>query len=185
MRVGPTIGVHVGLDVGPVRGATEAPTWALAKTGGVDGAYDAQAYTNESFTGTVSLEFTIGTVSGGGDAFIVGLSADNPDASYTGIDFGLLDDVGTMYRAENGAFVSLGATVPGDVWKITRTAGTGAVTYYKNGALVSTSSNTSTAALVVDSSLRFTGDTVTGVTVTTTARQVLTWTTSGVTATEE
>lgn len=130
--------------------------YTLTKSGGVDGTYDAQAYTSETFAGTISVEFEI--VSVGSVAFCVGLSGDNPNASYTGIDFGLLQSAGTMNRNENGALTSLGSTVVGDVWRVTRTIGTGAVTYYKNGALVSTSSNTSAAALLVDSSFRFAGN---------------------------
>lgn len=167
-------------------GLTIGTLWTLTKTGGVDGNYDAQAYTNESFTGTVNVQFTIPTVSGGGDAFIIGLSADNPDASYTGIDFGLLNDTGTMYKSENGVLVSLGATSAGDIWKIERVIATGAVTYYKNGAVANTSSNTSTAALIADTSLRFSGDAPIHIGVNTpTGGQSITWTMANVTATQE
>lgn len=166
-------------------GATSiaAPTtYTITKTGGSSGTYDASAYTAITYASTINVQFTIGTAA---QAYIVGLSADNPDDNYTGIDFGLLNDVGTMYRAENGSLTSLGSTVSGDVWKVTRTIGTGAVTYYKNGSLVSTSPSTSTASLCVDSSFRFASDAVNTVSVTDSlgASLPVTWTSTNVTVT--
>jgi hypothetical protein len=160
-------------------GSAGFATWTLTKTGGVHGNWDAEAYSNESFTGTTELQFTIAT--GGGAAFTVGLSADNPDADYTGIDFGFLYDAGTLYRSENGALTNLGAAAANDVLKIVRTAGTGAVTYFKNGGLVSTSPGTSVAALIVDSSFRFSNNSVSGLTVNGGA-STFTMTENGVTA---
>lgn len=154
-------------------------SYDLVKTGGVHLNWDAQAYSNETFTGTTVLEFTLGANNGQA----IGLSADNPDADYTTIDFALLNDAGTMYRAENGALTLIGATSVGDVWTITRAAGTGAVTFRQNGVLASTATGTSLAALRVDSSFRFTNSTIENVSVTAGTLQVLTFTTSGVTAT--
>ncbi len=154
-------------------------TWQIVKTGGVNVSWDAQAYSNETFTGTTVLEYTLGANNGQA----IGLSADNPDADYTGIDFALLNDAGTMYRSENGALTLIGATIVGDVWRITRTAGTGAVTFHQNGALVSTATGTSVAALRVDSSFRFTNGTVSGLTLTNGTLQALTFTAVNTTAT--
>ncbi len=187
------IGPRIGLSIGPAVGVDisdpgiSGTVWTLVKTSGVDGAYDAAAYTSAIFTGTTVLSFVIPTPAGGsGDAFAIGLSADNPDTNYTGIDFGLIDDVGTMFRSANGVLVNLGATVAGDRWEIVRTMPSGAVTVKKNGVLVSTFAGTSVAALLADSSFRFTGDQARSVRVSHNGAGVdLSWTTSGVTATRE
>ncbi len=151
------------------------PTWVLTKTGGVDGTYDASAYTAESFPLTITVQFKIVSAL---YAHIVGLSADNPDANYTGIDFGLLNDVGTMYKAENSVLTSLGATVAGDIWKVTRTM--------PSGAVVDTSAGTSTAKLIVDSSIRAASNTISGVQVYDAfLRQPVTWLLTAATATKE
>ncbi len=177
-------GIRSGLQSGMRSGINASysagfATWSLEKTGGVNASWDAQAYSNETFTGTTVLQFTRAA----GNGSCIGLSADNPDANYTGIDFGLLNDNGTMYMNENGVLTSIGATAVNDVWSITRTAGTGAVTFRQNGSLVATAVGTSVAALRVDSSFRFTADIVTTLTVTAGSLQLMTFTTSGVTAT--
>lgn len=175
------VGIRTGVDQQVV-----LPTWRFTKTGGTASGWDAQAYSVETFAATVSLQFAVATITGGGDAYSIGLSADNPDANYTGIDFALINDNGTMYKNENSSLTSLGATVAGDVWQITRTMPGGAVTYSKNGSVVNTSSNTSSSALRLDSSMRFTGDTVRGISITTAVgHERLTWTTDGVTVTQE
>lgn len=143
--------------------------------------FDSSAFTAAVYTGDLVVEFE--PPAPGSDAFAVGISADNPNADYTGIDFGLLCDTGTMYRAENGVLTSLGATIAGDVWEIRRSIATGAVTYWKNGVLVSTSPATSVAPLLVDTSFRFVGDQIAHVNVNGAAE--VSWTTVGVTATEE
>lgn len=165
-----------------VAGTPALTTYTITKTGGSSGSYDASAYTAITYASTISVQFTVGTAA---QAYIVGLSADNPDNNYTGIDFGLLNDVGTMYQAENGSLSSLGSTTTGDVWKVTRAIGTGAVTYYKNGSLVATSGSTTTASLCVDSSFRFASDAVNTVSVTDAvgASLPVTWTSTNVTVT--
>jgi hypothetical protein len=187
VRFGATIGERLGPRVGLVRGAAvEGTIWTLQKTGGVSGDWDAQAYTDAIFDGTVVLSFTIAPVDGGSDSFGLALTEDNPDGSFVNHDFGLLNDAGTMNRNANLTLVGLGATVPGDVWTITRTMPGGAVTIHKNGGLVSTFPLTSTNALRVDSSFRFANDAVGAVGVTHNGSGVaLSWTTSGVTATQE
>lgn len=181
LHAGIRSGLRNGLRSGLNPGGAPAgfTTWTLEKTGGVHIQWDAEAYSNETFLGTTVLAFVLGPNNGQA----IGLSADNPDADYTTIDFALLNDGGTMYRSENGALTLIGATVPGDEWTVTRTAGTGAVTFHQNGALVSTATGTSLAALRVDSSFRFTTSTIEDVTVTNGTLQVLTFTTNGVTAT--
>jgi hypothetical protein len=160
-------GIHSGLRTQVRFPVDIGRSWALLKTGGVDGTYDASGHTDAIFTGTTIVSFVIpAAVGGSGDAFCVGLSADNPNANYTGIDFGLINDVGTMFRNANGVLTSLGATVRGDRWEVVRTMPGGAVTCRKNGVVVSTFAGTSVAALYVDSSLRFTSDRVPSVGVT-------------------
>lgn len=176
LRSGLQSGIRSGINASYSAGFS---TWTLVKTGGVNVTWDAQAYSNETFTGTTVLEYTLGANNGQA----VGLSADNPDADYTGIDFALLNDAGTMYRSENGSLTAIGATVPTDVWRITRTVGTGAVTFHQNGALVSTAVTTSVAALRVDTSFRFTNGTVSALTLTNGTLQLLTFTAANVTAT--
>lgn len=181
MRAGPRIGPNVGLAVGPRVGVV-SPTWTLEKTGGVSGSYDAEAYTVESFAGTVELFFTIDAAV---DAYAIGLSADNPDANYNTIDRALHNDTGTMYKNEDAALTAIGACAPGEEWSIRRTMPGGAVSYRKNGVEVATGA-AAVGALIVDSSFRFTGDRVTGVRVEVNGvGQDLTWGGTGVTATEE
>jgi hypothetical protein len=187
VRFGATIGERLGPRVGLVRGAVDEQTiWTLHKSGGVSGDWDATAYTAANLTGTTVLSFTVATVDGASDAYTIGLSADNPDASWNNIDFALMNDAGTMYRNANGVLTSLGATVAGDDWTITRTMPGGAVTIDKNGANVSTFAATSVAALLIDSSFRFANDPVNSVAVTDGGVGIaIEWTTSGVTATQE
>lgn len=160
LRVGAPIGVS---GDGP-------PPYRITKTGGVSGNYDAAASTAAVYTGTVSVEWTIVSTAFSEEA-AVGLSADNPDTSYTGIDKGMITSSGVMFTTENGGgFVNLGATGPGDQWKIERVIGTGAVTYYKKVAGVwvsqAVSGSTTVAPLLVDTAFRFTSDAVRNVIVT-------------------
>ncbi len=151
----------------------------IRKTGGVNGTYDASAYTSTSFAGDVEITTTILSTA---YAYCVGLSADNPDANYTGIDFSLFNDNGTMWSGENGSLTNRGTVAAGDIIKIERVFSTGAVKGYKNGSLVFTYTGTSTAALIGDTSLRFTGDVVANVKITVAGvLQNITWTTTGVT----
>lgn len=117
--------------------------------------YDGGSFSNSSFAGDVSAFMR---VSWNGDAVAFGLSADNPNYDYTGIDFGVINDTGTFYQSENGTLTSRGTLTAGDVVEIRRTVATGVVACYKNGVLAFTFTGTSTAALIVDSSLRFDTD---------------------------
>lgn len=139
-----------------------SPAWTprqhITKTAGSGAAYDSSAATGFVFASTVSVEFKITSLDAAQSQYCIGLSADNPDNNFNTIDFGLIPDYGgNMYRVENAGLVSIGACAVGDRWKVTRTIGTGAVTYLRDTgsgfALVNTSSNTTVAALCVDSSL--------------------------------
>ncbi len=157
--------------------------YTIQKTGGVSGNYDAEAYTAASYASNVSVEFTVADINECG----VGLSADNPDASYTGIDFLIVISGGTAYRSANGVLTSLGAIVLGDVFMVSRAIGTGVVSIFKNGAAASTPTfvATSVASLRVDSFFRHASDIVTGVIVqTSNGYEEVTWTTTNTTVTE-
>lgn len=158
-----------------------APTvFNIAKTAGVNGAYDATAYTNQSYTGDVEVEFKVELT---GDALAFGLSADNPDANYTGIDYAAINDSGTFFKSLNGTLTNVGSLVANDVVKIARVISTGVVTFYKNGVSVSTATG-ATGTLLVDSSFRFSGDTALSVKVTVAGvAQAVTWTTTNCTVT--
>lgn len=124
----------------------------LQKTGGVDGNYDAQAYTNQTFAGTVYAEWKLDDTAVN---FVIGLSADNPNSNYTGIDFGACSQGDAKYyKMENGTPTFLANVTTGDVFRVERTIGTGAVEYKLNGATLGTSAFTSTTPLLVDSSFR-------------------------------
>jgi hypothetical protein len=154
-------------------------TWTLQKTGGVHGDWDVGAVTSQSFASTVQIEATVdGTTT---VACGIGLSADNPDGNYTGIDFMLLQDGATLYKSENGALTSLGVVAATDVLKIVRTMPGGAVEYFKNGVSLNVSSNTSTAALIGDSSFRFSNNSLSSVKITAGALQPVTWSGTGMT----
>lgn len=176
IRSGLRVGLRSGLNPSDAVGFA---TWEFVKTGGVHISWDASATSDQTFLGTTVLQFTLGANNGQA----IGLSADNPDDDYTTIDFALLNDGGTMYRSENGSLTLIGATIVGDVWTITRTAGTGAVTFHQNAGLVSTASGTSLDPLMVDCSFRFTNSTLEDITVTNGTLQLMTFTTNGITAT--
>jgi hypothetical protein len=183
VKIGPRIGASIGAAIGPVSSAPVEASYALEKTGGTNGGWDAQAYSTETFAATVTLEFVVDNTVG--DAYSVGLSADNPDANYTGIDRGLLQDNGTMYSNENGALVSLGACAADEVWSIVRTMPGGAISYQKD-SVEQAAGTALESALLVDSSFRFTGDSVSGLRVTTASGEnEITWTADGITVTEE
>ncbi len=187
MRIGPRIGLAIGVSIGgEPSGVAAVPTWLLTKTGGVGGNWDAEARTAVIYAGTVSVEFSVASPIISSE-FTIGLSADNPDTDYTSIDFSLAIASGAMFVIENnGAFVNLGAPILSDVWRVTRTMPSGAVTYYKNGVLVHTSVGTSVATLLVDSSFRFASNAADNVSVSTAAgAQLITWTLTNITASEE
>lgn len=182
IRVGPAVGVRAGVNPAINR----AVAYSLQKTGGVNGTYDAQAYTAETFAGTVYVDYTIVDAT---DQFIVGLSADNPDANYTGIDRGPLFDGGTVWKSENGVLTNIGAAVANDVLRVERVAGTNAVNYYKQtggiGAFALLATGTALAgSLIVDSSFRLSGDACAVAIVAGGLYQRVTWNVVNVTATE-
>lgn len=137
--------------------ASAGPTityWNISKTAGANGSYDASAYTNQSWAGDVFVEWCAFTPAA--YANIVGLSADNPDANYTGIDRGILCDVGPLYKSENGVLTSLGVSaVAGDRLGVGR-VGT-AITYYKNGVSIGTGTALA-GSVIADTSIRFSAD---------------------------
>lgn len=152
----------------------------IQKTGGTDLIYDSQAYTNESWTGTVEVFWTWD------DLLVnvaVGLSADNPDANYTGIDRAILTQGnGQLYKSENGTITALGVgIVAGDTVSVERVMPGGAITYKKNGSSIG-SGTASTGTLIVDSSFRGAMDYVSDVKVKIGGvDQALTWVTTNTT----
>lgn len=136
-------------------------SYQIRKTAGANGTYDAQSYTTQTYAGTVSVEWVVCDAA---DAFVIGVSSDNPDANYTGIDRALACDAGTVWKCENGVLTSYGSYVIGDHFRVERVTGTDAVTYYKNGVSLGTGA-TLAGSLLIDSSFRFSADRATNVVV--------------------
>lgn len=164
-------------------------SYYLHRTGGVSGNWDSQAYSTETFAGTCSVEWT---VSYNQSIYSIGLSADNPDASYTGIDRALLLDGGIVYKNENGSLTSYGSFNNGDKFKVERD-GSNNVTYYRDSGSGWTSLGSGTSlsgSLIVDSSFRIIGEGAIDRANTVVVRsagtpQTITWNTTNVTAFQE
>ncbi len=139
----------------------------------------AAANSTNTFTGDGYVEFTITDSSS--NEFMIGLSADNPDLNYTGIDFALYFYGGINAELrENGAAGSSTSYVLGDVFKVQRSGTT--ITARKNGITFATASATSSAALLIDSSFNNLGAQVAGVKLYVTGvRTAITWTSTNVT----
>ncbi len=138
-------------------GDTDAATVAwtegstLTKTGGVDGNWDAGAFSVESFAANGYLQTTAGPH--GPLARMIGLSTTNADAVWDTIHFGLLlGGTGDLFVVESSSFNHTTTYASGDVLRIRRTGTT--ITYEKNGAVFYTSGTASTGALYVDTSFQ-------------------------------
>jgi hypothetical protein len=138
---------------------------SIRKTGGVSGNYDAQSYSSATYSGAISIEWTMGH---GDDAVGVGISLDNPDANYTGIDRLILTDSGSVYKSENGSLTLLTTYVASDQLKLERDGSNNITAYKKTNGGSWTSIGTLTSlsgSVIVDTTFRFTTDRVDGLTV--------------------
>jgi len=111
-------------------------------------------------TGSFAVEFSTSETN---KAKVGGLSANNPDADYTSIDFAIhLKSDGNYLIRENGTQkASPGAYSTSDVFKVKRSGTT--VTYLKNNSVVYTSTVTSTGTLLADTALYNNGATLNNV----------------------
>jgi hypothetical protein len=95
---------------------------------------------------------------------IVGLSHSDTDQNYTSVDYGLNPSAaGTIAIIEKGVVPPggnpVGTYVAGDIFRVS--VESGVVKYYKNGALIYTSSVAPVYPLIVDSALNHTNATIT------------------------
>ena len=80
------------------------------------------------------------------------LSESSPNSSYSTIDFAIYLAYQNVYVYESGAYKGIyGDYASGDTFKVERT-GTGTIKYYKNNNVIYTSTETSTAPLIIDAS---------------------------------
>ena len=130
----------------------------LTKTGLVDG-WDAGAISSRGIlSGEGYVEFSLAETT---TRRMCGLSKGNTGAGFGEIDFAFYPAPGAIYVFENGSQKggSFGTYNPGDVLRVSVEAG--AVTYRKNGDLLYTSLTAPDYPLLVDSSLRSPGATIT------------------------
>jgi len=120
------------------------------KTGGVQGQWDAQAYTKESYTLGAYASFSPDQSTGNSMA---GLNTDPAtDASYSSIDYAVYFANGTVTIYEsNVSRGNFGTYVAGDIFGVTYDGVN--VRYYKNGGLLRTVAATISAPLYFDSSI--------------------------------
>lgn len=125
-------------------------TSAVTKTGGTNNVFDAQAVSVADVI--ASSGFVQFKASQTNSSFIMGLSADNPDASNTGIDYGILCfNNGNALIHENGVeMTNTGAYTINDVFRVEVSGGS--VVYKKNGTTLYTSLVTPSFPLFMDSS---------------------------------
>ena len=125
-------------------------TSAVTKTGGTNNVFDAQAVSVADVIS--SAGFVQFKASQNNQSFIMGLSADNPDASNSGIDFGILCfNNGNALIHENGVeMTNTGAYTTSDVFRVQVSGGV--VVYKKNGTTVYTSAASPSFPLFMDSS---------------------------------
>ena len=126
----------------------------LQKNSGCDGCADAGATSQQNIaSGDGYMEFTVGALAG---QRFAGLSNGNSGAGFTEIDFAFRlwgnSGPGNLDVQENGTYRFVGATyVVGDVLRVA--VESGVVKYYKNGALLYTSTVAPVYPLQVDTSL--------------------------------
>lgn len=97
------------------------------------------------------------TVPSASNAFVLGLSASNPNANMNTVNFGILMNNSQYYKCENctnGSPFNSTASA-GDVIKVERTGSQ--VKYYKNGSLLGTSGTSSSGLLLADMSFYYNG----------------------------
>lgn len=130
--------------------AFSASTASITKTGGVNNVFDAQAVSTSDVI--ASAGFVQFKASQNNQSFIIGLSADNPDAGSAGIDFGILCfNNGNALIHENGVeMTNTGAYTTSDVFRVQVSGGV--VTYLKNGSVIYTSTTAPSFPLFMDSS---------------------------------
>lgn len=168
-------GTDIGVNQDTIEGAINGPNTAqqvvwtnvfnatatgntLQKTSGCDGCADAGATSQQAIaSGDGHFEFTVSSVAG---QRFAGLSNGSDGIGWTEIDFAFrLWGSGDLDIQENGVYRSLGATYAvGDVLRVAVQGGV--VKYYKNGALLYTSTVAPVYPLQVDTSLLNTNSTV-------------------------
>lgn len=120
----------------------------MEKTGGSFGTFDAGAISNQTLAGDGYVECVAQATN---NAFI-GLSLDNPDANFTGMDLAAYLTT-TLYTWEQtgGVFAERSTLSPGDIVRVRRTGTT--VTVEKNGSTVHTFAGTMGSTPFVDTSI--------------------------------
>ena len=155
-------------EVGEVRGGLEAVTWTDAVGVAIDGndltksidrGWNAGAISAEVLSGDGFVEFTTGENT---TAKMAGLSRGNDGVSYEDIDFAIyLQANGTVGVREGGLTRGkFGPYAAGDVFRVQVQGGV--VTYWHNGGLLRASAATPSFPLLVDTSLRTPGATISG-----------------------
>jgi hypothetical protein len=133
----------------------------IAKSGGVNGAFDAGVSSVQSIAADGYLQLRATETN---RYRIIGLATTDPGASYESINFGIyLNGDGNAYVAESGTtgVFNSGAYAAGDLFRVTRAGSV--VSYQKNGSTFYTSLVSSSGALVIDSSFYDSGGTVSGI----------------------
>ena len=129
--------------------AADPLAYAIVKTGGVDGSFDAGA-SSQTFTGDGYVETTM-DVTTSHHRHLALAEAANGGAAPLGWDLYFTGTNLNVY--EGGALVgTMGAWAPGDVIRIRRTGTT--ITYEQNGGVIYTSLVTTSAPLLIDSCIR-------------------------------
>lgn len=126
--------------------------------------WNAGASSGTSFSGDGYAEFTTNETN---TYKIAGLSSDDADVTPADIDFGIYLQANARISVyENGVNKGYygGTYAAGDVFRVDSTGGV--VTYYKNAALIYTSTATPAATLLLDSSIYSTGGTIANATIT-------------------
>lgn len=128
----------------------------LKKTGGADGTWDAGAISTQQFASKGPGKFVRWRCGQTDKQAMVALSADNPDASYTGLDFAMMCAIdGTLAVFENGTLKGseLSTYTASDILSIELNA-SGYPTYRKNGTILYTSLTAPSYPLWVDTSIK-------------------------------
>lgn len=128
----------------------------LEKTGGVSGAWDAGAFSDNSIaSGDADLEFSIYSITG--MKYMIGFSVGDTDQNYPDVDFGVHQDEGQIYAFYQGALVFNGPLISiGD--RIKLAVESGSVVLYRNDMPIYTFASAASYPLGVDTSIFFTGN---------------------------
>ena len=124
----------------------------LQKTGGVGGAWDASAYSRESYVGGAYVSFS---PTAANTEVMVGLNTDPTfDSSWSSLDYALFcTSGGLLYAAESAQLPGpIGAWAPGDALAVTYDGAV--VRYYRNGSILRSVAASITVPLYLDTSFK-------------------------------